>query len=344
MMVLWGIIMVGLLSGRERIKGLLAGLLGLSIAMIGMDPQLGVPRYTFGQIYLLQGLPLIPVLMGLFALPEVIDLSARGRVAGIILEIGGEFWGGIRDAFNRWILVFRSSGLGVIIGAIPGLGSVAAAFYAYGQAVQTSKEKDTFGKGNVDGVIAPESANNAVIGGELIPTLAFGVPGSPLMAVLLMAFLILGIMPGKSMLTEHLELTFSLIWALLLANLVATGICLASTRLVARIATVQAASLIPFVLLFVIWGSYMTQSTPSDLLTAYAFGILGYVMMRFQWPRVPLLVGFVLGGLAENYLYTSWAAYGASFLLRPITMILLSLVLFTIAFIWWSSRGERIRR
>ncbi|MFC1893720.1 tripartite tricarboxylate transporter permease [Chloroflexota bacterium] len=343
-LVLMGIVMIGVLGSKQRTKGLLAGALGLLISTIGMDPQEGIPRYAFGQDYLLYGISLVPLTLGLFCLPEVIELARRGRIAGREIEkieMGTGFRQGIKDGFHHWFLVLRSSAIGVFGGAIPGIGGTASAFYAYGYAVQGSKSKADFGKGDVRGVIAPESANNSSTGGELIPTLAFGIPGGASTAMLLVAFLILGVQPGPSMLTTHLSFTFSMVWTVVIANLITCGVCLLLVKPIARLTTVRGELLIPFILLFVLFGSYIQTVTVMDLVVTSSFGVLGYVMMRSQWPRAPLLVGFILGTLAERFLYISYASYGPLFFLRPVSLILTLLLLAILVFAFVSPRRRR---
>ena len=233
MLVVLGILMISFLSGAKPVKGLLAGTLGLWLGTVGQDPQLGVARFTFELDYLLDGLQTVPIIMGLFALPEVVSLAIRGSIAERThVDMGEGFRPGLRACIvNRWLVV-RSAVVGVVGGAIPGIGGTAAAFYAYGMAVQGAKgdDRERFGKGEIKGVIAPESANNASAGGELVPLLAFGVPGGATSAILLAAFLILGINPGPEMLGEKLSLSFSMVIVLVLSNLLATAVCIAITR------------------------------------------------------------------------------------------------------------------
>jgi len=346
MLIMLGVVMIGILSGPDPIKGILSGAIGLLASLIGMDPQTGIPRYVFGQAYLLYGLALLPVIMGLFALPQVMELAKRGRIADIPPKEGGGrhvagVKQGIKDAIHHWRIVLRSSSIGVLGGAIPGLGGTAAAFYAYADALRSAKNKETFGKGDIRGVIAPESANNATQGGELIPTLAFGIPGSPTAAVLLAAFLVLGIVPGSPMLTTRITLTFSLVWCIVISNVLAAAICLSLIRVVARMAWIRGNLLIPFVLLFCIVGSYIEQATLSDFFVTLAFGVLGYVMMKYQWPRVPLLIGFVLGSRAENTFFISVESHGPFFFLRPISFVILLLLVTVFIFSLWRRKANR---
>lgn len=329
MLVVVGILMISFLSGAKPVKGLLAGAFGLWLGTVGQDPQLGNPRFTLGEDYLLDGLNTVPLVMGVFALPEVVALAIRGRIAERTrVDMGEGFWPGVRACIaNRWLVV-RSAMVGVIGGAIPGIGGTASAFYAYGMAMQseTGAARERFGKGEIKGVIAPESANNASAGGELVPLLAFGVPGGATSAVLLAAFLILGINPGPAMLGEKLSLSFSMVIVLVLSNLMATAVCIAVTRPAARIAFLRSNLLIPVLLLFVLFGSYVAYPHPYTLVLTLLFGALGYVMMRLDWARPPMLVGFILGPLAENNLTISMDSHGLAFLVRPIPLALMGLI------------------
>jgi TctA family transporter len=339
MLVMLGIVMISFLSGEQPVKGLLAGALGFLLGTVGQDPQLGFLRFTFGHEYLLGGFSLVPLVMGLFALPEVITLAVRGQIAEeTSVDMGSGFMPGVREVFRYFGLMIKSSVIGVIGGAIPGIGGTASAFYAYGFAVRAAKDNEAFGKGDIRGVIAPESANNASAGGELIPTLAFGVPGGATTAVLLSAFLILGITPGPAMLNEHLWLSFSMVFILVISNLMATSVCLCITKWAARLAWVRGSLLIPIILLFVLFGAYVRIPHPATLLVTLSFGVLGYLMMRGRWARVPLLLGFILGPLAENFLFISTASYGIAFMLRPIPLFL---VVVTLAVVFFGLRGAR---
>ncbi len=223
MLGLLGLTMVGSLSGRSVLKGVTVAGLGLLLSQIGYAEQVAIPRYWLGATYLLDGLPLVPVVLGLFALPEVISLAvSQGAISNIPREnVAGGVMMGVRDSFKHWWLLLKSSIIGVYVGLLPALGSTIADWIAYGHAIQSAKDKSQFGNGDVRGVIAPEAANNSCKGGELVPTVAFGIPGSAPMAILLGAFLIQGLTPGPEMLTTKLHLTYSLMWSLIMANVVA---------------------------------------------------------------------------------------------------------------------------
>jgi TctA family transporter len=320
---LLGLTLVTSLSQQAMAKGLVAAAVGLWLSTIGDEPQTGELRWSFDMFYLWDGLPLVPLALGLFAVPEIIDLGAsRGTIAG---DHGkSDRWQqlrGVKDVFANWWLVLRCSSIGAVIGAIPGVGSSVIDWIAYGYAARTVKDAGlTFGKGDVRGVIASESSNNAKEGGALVPTLAFGVPGSASMALLLGAFLIHGIAPGPDMLGKHLDITFTLIWTVALANILGAGTCFVFASQFARIAAVRAGILVPLVFAIMLVGAYQGAQEYADLVVLVMAGTLGWLMKRLGWPRPPLILAFVLGGLIENYLFISQLRYGFEWMLRPVPM------------------------
>ncbi len=334
MMGILGISMVAVLSGNAPLKGLIAGALGLAVGMIGMDPQTGVIRWSFGQLYLWDGMPLVPVALGIFAIPEIVDLVIRGtRIADVPKERIKGVLVGIMDSFRNWFLVLRCSLVGVWVGAMPGLGASVVDWFAYGHAMQTVKgASDSFGKGDVRGVIAPESANNAKEGGGLIPTIAFGVPGSASMALLLGAMTIQGLTPGSAMLTKNLDVTYTMIWSLAIANVLGTGLCLLFTNTLAKVALVRIHLIAPLVVAVVFLAAFQATAHFGDLWTLIAFSFIGWFMKRFSWPRPPLILGLVLSGIIENYLFISVSRYGAEWLLRPIVLVILAFVMVSLFF------------
>ncbi|MCL5961554.1 MAG: tripartite tricarboxylate transporter permease [Chloroflexi bacterium] len=335
MLILLAVLAIGALAGNHPLKGLLAGVVGILISFVGMDPQTGIPRYTFDQVNLLYGVALVPLIMGMFAVPEVVDLFTRGRVASEVEVVSEEtkgVWQGVVDSFRYWTTILRASAIGIIGGIMPAVGGTASAFWAYAYEAQFIGGKGKFGKGDVRGVIAPEAANNAVTGGDLIPTLAFGVPGSAMCAVMMAALMLVGVTPGPSMLKEQLPLTFFITWTVAVAGIVGSVICLVLTTPLSKISKVRANILVPFILLFVFLGSYVEQTSIMDVFLTLLLGALGYVMMRLHWPRSPLLVGFILGNLAERYFFTSYLAWGFSFVLRPASVVLLLVLIASMAY------------
>jgi putative tricarboxylic transport membrane protein len=350
MVTLMGIACITSLSGlgtRAQVKGFAMGFLGLLLATIGQERQSGILRFDFGLIYLWEGLDLIPVLVGIFAIPEIIDLAVRGTsIAGNapVAKLGSGVWQGVRDTFTHWWLVVRCSLVGVLVGILPGAGGGVAQWMAYAHAAQSAKDatdRARFGTGDVRGVLGPGAANNSKEGGDLIPTIAFGVPGSGAMAILLGAFLIMGLHPGPDMLTKHLAVTYSMVWTLVIANVITVIACLALLPYLAYVTRIRGSLIIPFLLLLVFVGSYTANKQIADLLVTLAAGALGTLMVRFEWPRAPLVLGFVLGKLAETYLFISMARYGYAWLAQPLVIFLVILTLVVIVYPYFQERRTR---
>src|SRR5829696_6094198 len=229
LLALLGITFIAFLAGGNSIfKGLIVGFYGLILATVGMDPYTGTPRYAGDYLFLWDGLSLVTAVLALFAVPEMIALGVKGgSISAVSMETARfsyrQLLQGVLEVPRHWWLAFRTSIIGAVIGMIPGLGSSAAAWFCYGHAVQSSKTPERFGKGAVEGVIAPETGSNAREGGSLLPTLFFGIPGSSGMAVMMGAFLILGLQPGPAMITQHLDVVWTLIWALVVGNIIAVS-------------------------------------------------------------------------------------------------------------------------
>jgi putative tricarboxylic transport membrane protein len=326
---LFGLSMVATLSGRAPLKGLTVAGLGLMISMIGSRSESGTLRWTFDTLYLYDGVPLVPAMLGLFAIPELCELAvARKKIAGdqaSNINLANQ-WQGVRDVGRHWWLVVRCGILGTGLGAIPGIGSAVIDWIAYGYAQRTEKNPETFGSGDVRGVIAPESSNNAKEGGHLVPTIAFGVPAGASMAILLGAFLMHGLTPGPEMLTKQLDVTYTIVWSLTLAHIIGAVICLFACPWLARVSTVRPEILLPIVLSLVFVAAYEGSHDWGDLYSLMTFGVLGWIMKRLAWPRPPLVVGLVIGAIFERYLYISSSLYGLAWLTRPVVLVILALV------------------
>ncbi len=325
----FGLSMVAVLSGKAPLRGLTAAAFGLMLSMIGSDPETGTLRWTMDSLYLWDHLPLVPVTLGIFAVPELIDMAIKRTGISTYSALHAKLpvssqWDGVRDAGRNWWLILRCSGLGAVLGAVPGIGSAVIDWIAYGHAVQTEKNPENFGKGDIRGVIAAEASNNAKEGGHLVPTLAFGVPAGASMALLLSAFLMHGFTPGPEMLTKHLDLTYAIIWTLTLSHIMGALICLSASGLFARLALIRVGLLVPAVLSIIFLGAFNGSQSWGDLYSVALFGALGWGMKQLGWPRPPLILGFVLGATFERYLFISGELYGLSALQRPIVVIVLA--------------------
>lgn len=329
-LALLGIAFVAALSGGDMRKGILMGAVGLMLSMVGLDPQSGTQRYTFNLLELWDGVKLVPVTVGLFGIGELVDLwikqkSISERRLG---KIGGA-WQGCKDVFAHLDLVIRSSLLGTFLGIVPGLGGVSQ-WVAYAHSVQSARDKSRFGKGDVRGVIGPGGAMNAKEGGNLLTTVAFGVPSSVTMAILLGAFLIQGIVPGPSMLTTQLDLTMSFVWVMVVSHVISVGLSFLLLRPMVKITEVRTSLILPGILFLVLFGGFSEDNSLFSMFVTLVSGFIGMVMVYLDWPRPPLVLGLVLGRLLENNLFIAYARYEYSFLLRP---VLIGIILIGVALV-----------
>ncbi|MCC4798545.1 tricarboxylate transporter [Enterovibrio norvegicus] len=341
MLTILGLSMVGALAGNSFVKGLSACGLGVLLGSVGSAPATGENRMVFDNFYLMDGLPLVVVGLGIFALPEIIDLLRQNKPIANASKLGSGWMEGIKDFLaNKWLAV-RCSVIGCIIGALPGLGGSVVDWIAYGHAVQTTKDKPEFGHGDVRGVIAPESSNNAKEGGGLVPTLLFGIPGSGSMAVFLGGMVLVGLEPGPAMVSTELSVTYTIVWSLALANVFGAGACMLISPWVARLTTIRYALLAPFMVMVICFAAYQATRDLGDLVTLLAIGFLGVLMKRFDWPRPAFLIGFVLASGMETYLYQAVQFDGIGFLLRPGVMIIGAITIFSLVFMYRQSAKKR---
>jgi len=322
--MLWGLSMVAVLAGSRPLKGLIATALGLLLATIGQQAQSGVMRFVYDQPYLLDGMSISIMALALFGVPSALDLAlTKLGVEQQPVPLKGSLFDGARDALREWWLVLRCSFVGVWVGIVPGLGSQVVDWLAYGHAAQTCKGgRQTFGSGDVRGVIAPESANDAKDGGDLVTTLLLGFPQGVVTALFIVALLAWGFVPGPEMIKKTPEVIYSIVWLQGISGIVGTlvGFCLASQ--LAKLAEVRYTFMVPIMFLFILMGAYSVNRDPLDLVVVIAFGILGYFMRRAGYPRPAMILGLVLGDLMEKYLYRSVASYGFSWLGRPAVIVL----------------------
>lgn len=334
LLIILALSMIGMLTGTSALKGLATCAIGLLVGSIGAAPATGEFRMTFGSIYLSDGIRIVIVGLAMFALPEIVDLLRRSTQISETGTLGHGWMQGFKDAFKHKWIVLRCATIGVIVGALPGLGGSVVDWIAYGHIIQTTKDRENFGKGDIRGVLAPESANNAKEGGAMIPTLLFGIPGSGSYAILLGGFVLVGIEPGITMMTEHLNLTFMMIWSLALANVLGAGLCLLLANYVALLTTIKYAILAPFMVVLIYFAAFQATRDWYDLIALTVMGTLGVFLKRFGWSRPALLIGFFLAPRLEPKIYQSAQVYGWTFFERPIVIVLLILTVLSIFAAW----------
>jgi len=330
--ILIGLAFISVLGKGSMIKGLISGGVGLLLSSVGLNVVTGEPRFTLGMAFLYDGLHLVPVSLGLFAVPQMIDLALQGSGGGIaaskvVLTGMKDVWEGAKDVFRHWGLWLRSMLIGYLFGVMPGVGASAAVFVAYGQAKQTSKHPELFGTGIVEGVIAPESCDNAKESGSLLTTLALGIPGSATGAMYLGALIMMGLVPGPEMITKHLDLSLTLILIVAVANVIAGGICFYLAPRMAIIARVPGRVVVPLTLGVIFVGSFAFQGLFADLIVLLIFSVIGVAGQRFGYNLGGLFIAYILGDIFENYLFVSLQIGGPLFFMTPISLFLILLLI-----------------
>jgi putative tricarboxylic transport membrane protein len=334
LLAVFGITVIASLSAGAMEKGLMAGAFGLLLSTIGAHPMTGDFRFTFNAPVLYDGIPMVVSLIGLYSIPEVIAMISR-RQASASAETRGQPRSALSylpEALRQRANILRSSVIGVIVGIIPGVGCSVGGFLSYDAAKRASKTPEAFGKGSPEGILASETANNAVTGGTLIPLLTLGVPGNPVTAVLLGGLMIHGLRPGADLFTLNADITYGFILSLLVANILFVPIGLLFARYCARVIRIPVAILAPCILALAVIGSYSIRGATEDVLIMLFMGMVGFAMTLFSVPRAPLVLGLVLGTLAESELARSLAlvqgdvpAFLTQLVTRPICLVLLCL-------------------
>ncbi|MBK5946788.1 hypothetical protein CCR83_10175 [Rhodobacter veldkampii DSM 11550] len=338
---LWGLVAIIAVPNASALRALAATLLGLTLALVGSDPVSSAPRWTFGAFALFEGFGHVAMLLGFFTLAEVISWRRSYDLKPVapVDASRDSARAGIRAVFRHWGLTGRSALIGTAVGMIPGVGGTVASFVAYAQAAQgRGADPARFGQGDIRGVIAPEAAVDAKDGGSLLPVLAFGLPGSEGGVILLSVLTIHGLTPGAPMLTSGLGLSYTLIFALLLSNLVTSALGLALAPQAARLTRLRIDRLALPVLLVALVTSVQLNGTLADLHVAVGFALLGYLFKRFDWPRIPFVIAFVLGGFIETNLQLSQQLLEVGRLQplqRPGVLIVLGLIALSL---WWMLR------
>jgi putative tricarboxylic transport membrane protein len=336
LLAIFGLCAIAVSTGTRLLQGLVAAIFGFICAFVGFDYVSGIVRYAYGVDALWDGIKLVPALIGLFAISQMIDLAVKGgSISDNALQVKIQRVSvGISQVFRNWSTMLVGSGIGTFIGAVPGVGGTVAAFLSYSTQVQRDPNPDVpYGKGNIRGVIAPESANNAKDGGSLIPTLAFGIPGSAETAVFLGAMVLHGLEPGPRLLFDHEDVVFTLVLTLTIACVVATLIVLALAKPMAYLTLVDAHILTPTVTIVALVGAYALQGEFGDVVVAMAFGIIGYLMIRFDYPRITFTIALVLGEITERSFFQAMGISDGSlmiFVTRNVSLILIGLCIVTL--------------
>lgn len=312
------------------LAGLISGVLGLLLGMHGYVRVVGGERFTFGSTYLWDGVRLAPAFIGLFAIAGAVELLIRSeRTSAMASSSGPGVWEGVTAVFSHTRVLLRSSTIGLLVGIVPAVGGTVANMLAYAAARRTSPAPETFGRGNVAGVIAPEAASDAKDGGALMPTLALGIPGSEAMAILLGVFALHGIAPGQQMLTTHLSVVWAIVLALLAGNIISSLLALLASRQLIRLMEVPASLYAPAILCLSLVGAYTVDRNPWDPLAAMLFGGAGYAMKALGYSRIALVIGLMLGRTAEVAFFQSLDIARGSpwvFITRPVSLVLVLLI------------------
>jgi putative tricarboxylic transport membrane protein len=333
----FGIVMVIASSSRKSfLKGFIMGTFGLILACVGQDEMGSVERYTFGVLELTRGIPLLPVLVGLFAISQALILAemAEKKISVADMEKKQGLWDSFKSVLGFKRTLLRSSVIGTTVGAIPGTGAAIASFVSYSMAKRASKNSDKFGTGYPEGVVASESANNAVTGGALIPLLTLGIPGDPITAIMLGAFLVHGLIPGPNLFIQSAELVYGIFVVMGFIYFVMLFMGYYGSRLFAAVANIREPILVPIILMICFVGAYALNSSLFDVGLSAVFGVLGYILLKLDFPLAPIVMGLILGPIAEEGLRQSLIVSGGSWLIffqHPISAAFLAITALVVA-------------
>ncbi|WP_029029792.1 tripartite tricarboxylate transporter permease [Salinarimonas rosea] len=321
-----GLVFAAGMVGKDIAVGLAAAAFGILLGTIGAAPAAVDFRFTFGQPYLADGISLTIVALGLFAVAEVVGmLASGGGISNERLPLGSWREGARAFVAHRWLIV-RSALIGVFGGFVPAVGASASTWIAYGHAMRSTKDKSRFGKGDIRGLAAAEGANNATVISDLVPTLLFSVPGGPAAAVFLGALFSFGFYPGPRLVRENPELMYVIVWSVAIASVVGAVICFAITPLIARLTRIRFAIIAAPLLLIMVAGAYQATQSFGDIAMLLTLGVVGWLMKQADWPRAPVLVGFVLAKPMEQYFWLTVQIHGWSWLLRPGVLVIGALI------------------
>ncbi len=349
-MAIIGISIIAVVSQGAMAKGILSGLVGVLISFIGTDVITGKERFTFGSLYLSDGINFIPAMLGLFAVTEMLKLSGKTKKMEMIGNVNSlrEIWEGCLVCFKYPVNMIRSTLIGIIVGAIPGTGKSVASFLAYLFAVRSSKHPETFGKGEIEGIIAPEFANNACSGGggALIPTLTLGIPGSSGMALILVGMTFLGIRSGPQFIIQHSDMMYAMFAGLIVGMIFAFALNFFCIKPISKAVQVSNETLIPIVLVFAFLGSYALRNSVFDMLVTVVFGVMGYYMDRYNYSPVCMVLAMILGPLAGESFFQAWKMGDRSFTIfftRPVSLGLFVFLILVMAGPFIYSQLKKVR-
>ncbi len=338
-LIVFALTIVASLVGNSLMRGLIAGVIGLGLATVGPDPMMGRPRLTFDSDILMPGLPFLIVLIGIFAISQLmgeVEDDGKSETKGALIPDVIEFktWAVMREVLMHPVNLIRSSLIGVFIGALPGAGGSIANLLAYDQAKRSSKTPEEFGKGTPDGVIASEAGNSATAGGGLIPMIALGIPGSAVDAILMAALMVHGISVGPRLIMDNADLAYGMFIAMIVASLMMLVVCVLSMRLFLRVTDIPKQFIVPTVMICCVIGAFALNNRVTDLYLLGAIGLVGYGLKSLDYPLAPLVLGVILGPIAETNLRRALMSDGdwTVFFTRPISAVLLAAALLSVIF------------
>ena len=348
LLAIFGVSVIASLSERNMLKGLWSGVLGLFLSVIGMHPITGDIRFTGGVAELYNGLSLVIALIGLYSIPEVIaSLKSLGGETSQSRSVSSGLVGQMLEVFKYKFLLVKSTVIGIIVGIIPGAGSSIASFVAYDEAKRSSKNQQMFGTGCAEGIIASETSNNAVVGGSLVPALTLGIPGNAVSAVLLGGLMVHGLKPGPALFTENASIVYTFIMSLFVSNIVFVPVGLFIARFCVRLIEIPASILGPLVIGLAVIGSYAINMSMAEVMIMLAIGLIGYLMKFFDVPREPLVLGLVLGSMAEGELaramslvHGSVPALFHSMVTSPLSLVIM---FFTMLSLWQGVKKQYVK-
>jgi len=329
-LAIFGLSMVAAIGGDSAVKNLISGAFGVLLATVGLDLTTGVERFTFGVYELSDGIGLVPVLIGVFAISELLLQATQLHVVATMLKLDAVRLPSLADFRKCAKSIALSSGLGTFIGILPALGATTAALVAYNETKRWSSHPEEFGKGAIEGVAGPEAANNAAVGGAMVPTLALGIPGSSTTAIILVGLIVQGVRPGPHLFNEQPQLLYAVFASMLAANLLYLAMGLFAAKLFARISLIPSAYLWPAVFVLSVIGAYGPNQSMIDVGIMLAAGVFGFILRRFGFSPAPLIMGLVLGTMAEETLKQSLIIFDHDwlrFFSRPIVVSLFAVTL-----------------